>query len=110
MHSLNIQIGYERGYRSLLCQELLPGTDVFCVDLYTAGLVRKKTHGSIIKLQALTSGSFKIRAQGDQKVEKKKQPDHIIFRFRKDEACGTSQVRLHCVCASEYSFCSNENL
>lgn len=54
VHSIYIQIGYERGYRSLLCQEILPGTGIFSVDLYTACLVGKKTHGSIIKLQALT--------------------------------------------------------
>lgn len=72
VHSLNIQNGSEKGEGSLLCQELLPGTDVFSVDLYAICLVGKKNHGSIIELQILTSGRFKIWAQGDLKVEEKK--------------------------------------
>jgi len=33
--SLNIQNGSEKGEGSLLCQEFLPGTDVFSVGLYS---------------------------------------------------------------------------
>lgn len=63
VHSLNILNGSAQREGSFLCQEFLPGIDVFPVDLYTICLVGTKNHGSVIKLQKLTSERFKIWAQ-----------------------------------------------
>lgn len=105
--SLNIQNGSVEGEVSFLCQELLPGIDVFSVDLYTICLVGTKNHGNIIKLQKLTSGRFKIWAQRGLKVKEK--ISQALFSGSKRIKFAVLYKRDCTVSASECSFYYKEN-